>query len=168
MPREDLRVTWSAIDVLTSLKHRSSHPPSAALIRRKIDALSLPATETLGVLVDLFFAIAEKKCRLSPRQVDGLTWAVKCFPGNTATEVEDVHARREVVSVTAVKAAWFEAGHILRLGIESLTAARVHGIPLVPIATDRHTKAVAVLEEGKPGCVRKPPLKCWVTETPLC
>ena len=53
---------------------------------------------------------------------------------------------------TAVKAAWFEAGHILRLGIESLTAARVHGIPLVPIATDRHTKAVAVLEEGKPGC----------------
>ena len=152
VPREDLRVTWSAIDALTSLKHRSSNPPSAALIRRKIDALSLPATETLGVLVDLFFAIAEKKCRLSPRQVDGLTWAVKCFPENTATEVADVHARREVVSVTAVKAAWFEAGHILRLGIESLTAARVHGIPLVPIATDRHTKAVAVLEEGKPGC----------------
>ena len=152
VPREDLRVTWSAIDALTSLKHRSSNPPSAALIRRKIDALSLPATETLGVLVDLFFAIAEKKCRLSPRQVDGLTWAVKCFPENTATEVADVHARREVVSATAVKAAWFEAGHILRLGIESLTAARVHGIPLVPIATDRHTKAVAVLEEGKPGC----------------
>ena len=152
VPREDLRVTWSAIDALTSLKHRSSNPPSAALIRRKIDALSLSALDSFGVLVDLLFKMAEKQCRLSPRQVDGLTWAVKCFPENTATEVAHVHARREVVSARAVEAARFEASHILRLGIESLTAARVHGIPLVPIATDRHTKAVAVLEEGKPGC----------------
>ena len=61
MPREDLRVTWSAIDALTSLKHRSSNPPSAALIRRKIDALSLSALDSFGVLVDLLFKIAEKK-----------------------------------------------------------------------------------------------------------
>ena len=53
LSREDMRGTLSVVDVLTSLKRSTSHPPTAALIRRKIDALSLPALDTLGFLMDL-------------------------------------------------------------------------------------------------------------------
>ena len=42
-----------------------------------------------------------------------------------------------------------EFSHILRLGIESITTAQKRGIPLHPIATDRHVQAMAVLREGK-------------------
>ena len=146
---EDMRATWSVVDVLTSLKRRTSHPPTAALIRRKIDALSLPARDTLGFLVD--FTIAETQGQLSPRQVGGMALAVRRYPDDTATEVAHVHARCEVVSAAAVEAVRFESSHLLRLGIESLTVAREHGIHLAPVATDRHAKAVAVLAEGKQG-----------------
>ena len=146
---EDMRATWSVVDVLTSLKRRTSHPPTAALIRRKIDALSLPARDTLGFLVD--FMIAETQGQLSPRQVGGMALAVRRYPDDTATEVAHVHARCEVVSAAAVEAVRFESSHLLRLGIESLTVAREHGIHLAPVATDRHAKAVAVLAEGKQG-----------------
>ena len=104
---EDMRATWSVVDVLTSLKRRTSHPPTAALIRRKIDALSLPARDTLGFLVD--FTIAETQGQLSPRQVGGMALAVRCFPDDTATEFAHVHARCEVVSAAAVEAIRYES-----------------------------------------------------------
>ena len=37
LSREDLRRTWSMVDILTSLKRSTSHSPTAALIRRKLD-----------------------------------------------------------------------------------------------------------------------------------
>ena len=70
---EDLQAAWSAIKVLTSLKRRNSQPPTAALIRRKLDALSLPALDRLGFLVGL--AIAETHSRLRVDQVGGLARA---------------------------------------------------------------------------------------------
>ena len=103
--------TWSVVDLLTSLKRRTSHPPTAALIRRKFNALSLPALDTLVFMMDL--TIAEKHGRLSRHQVGGLALAVRCFPDDTATEVAHVHARREVVSAAAVEAVRFESSHLL-------------------------------------------------------
>ena len=52
LSREDLRRTWSVVDILTSLKRNTSHSPTAALIRRKLDALPLPALDKLGCLVE--------------------------------------------------------------------------------------------------------------------
>jgi len=147
---EDLQAARSAIKVLTSLKRRNSQPPTAALIRRKLDALSLPALDRLGFLVGL--AIAETHGQLRVDQVDGLARAVRYFPADTATEVSHVHACGEVVSTAAVEEASFECSHILRIGMESLAVARKHGIPLYPIPTNRHAAAMAVLAEGKLGC----------------
>ena len=73
LSREDLQAAWSVIKVLTSLKRRNSQPPTAALIRRKIDALSLPALDRLAFSVGL--AIAETHGRLRVDQVGGLAWA---------------------------------------------------------------------------------------------
>ena len=149
LSNEDMRGTWSVVDLLTSLKWRTSHPPTAALIRRKIDALSLPALDTLGFLMDL--TIAEKQGRLSPHQVGGLALAVRCFPGHIATEVAHVHACGEVVSAAAVEAARFEQGHILRIGLEHLAAARKHGIPLHPVSTHTYVNALADLQKDEGG-----------------
>ena len=161
---EDMRATWSVVDVLTSLKRRTSHPPTAALIRRKIDALSLPARDTLGFLVD--FTIAEKQGRLSPRQVGGMALAVRCFPDDTATEVAHVHARCEVVSAAAVEAVRFESSHLLRLGIESLTQwpGSTQWTQSQPPVTQRQWLFLRRVNRA----VRKPPFKSWVSETPLC
>ena len=145
---EDLWGTWSVVNALTSLKHHS-HPPTAVLIRRKIDALSLPALDTLGILVDL--TIAEKHGRLSRHQVGGLAMAVRCFPDDTASEVAHVHACGEVVSAAAVEAARFEQGHILRIGLEHLAAARKHGIPLHPVSTHTYVNALADLQKEEGG-----------------
>ena len=146
---EDLWGTWSVVNALTSLKHHS-HPPTAVLIRRKIDALSLPALDTLGILVDL--TIAEKHGRLSRHQVGGLAMAVRCFPDDTASEVAHVHACGEVVSAAAVEADRFESGHILRIGLEHLAVARKHGIPLHPIiSTDTYADALAALKKDEGG-----------------
>ena len=150
MSREDLQAAWSVIRVLTSLKRRNSQPPTAALIRRKIDALSLPALDRLAFLVGL--AIAETHGQLRVDQVGGLERAVRGFPADTATEVAHVLACGEVVSTAAVEVARFECSHVIRIGKESLAVARKHGIPLFPIATHRHAEAMAVLAEGKLGC----------------
>ena len=59
---EEMRRTWALVDTLTSVKRRAKHPPpTAELIRRKFDALSLPALDTLSILVD--HTIAEQHGR---------------------------------------------------------------------------------------------------------
>ena len=76
LSRGDLQAAWSVINVLTSLKRRKSQPPTAALIHRKIDALSLPALDDrLGFLVMVGLAIAETQSRLRVDQVGGLARA---------------------------------------------------------------------------------------------
>ena len=76
LSEDQMRRTWALVDVLTSLKRRGNHPPpTAELIRRKFDALSLPALDTLSILVDS--TIAEQRRRLSPRQVCGMAQAVR-------------------------------------------------------------------------------------------
>ena len=148
LSREDLRRTWSVVDILTSLKRNTSHTPTAALLRRKLDALPLPALDKLGCLVDL--AILQRHGHhLSTGHYHGFQLAISSFPDDTATEVARAHSCREVISVRAIEAARLEFSHILRLGIESITTAQKRGIPLHPIATDRHVQAMAVLREGK-------------------
>ena len=145
---EDLRRTWSVVDVLTALKRNTNHRPTAALIRRKVDALSLPALDQLGCLVDLTI-LQRHGHHLSTRHYHGFQLAINSFPDQTATELAIVHSRREVISAAAIDAVRFAWGHMLRLGIESIKRAQKRGIPLHPIATDRHARALAVLHEGK-------------------
>ena len=90
--REDLQAACSVIKVLTSLKRRNSQPPTAALIRRKLDALSLPAIDRLGFVVGL--TIGQTHGQLRVDQVGGLARAVRGFPADTATEVAHVLAPR--------------------------------------------------------------------------
>ena len=145
---EEMRRTCDVLDVLTTFKRRTKQtPPTATLIRRKLDNLSIPALDTLSILVD--HTISEKHRRLSPRQVCGMVQAVRCFPDETAAEVAHVHACNEVVSAAAVNAASFEAGHVLRIGLHHLEAARKRGIPLCPIATDLHACSMAACLESK-------------------
>jgi hypothetical protein len=146
LSREDLHAAWSVIKILTSLKRRKSQSPTAALIRRKLDALSSPALDLVGL------TIGQTHGQLRVDQVGGLARAVRGFPADTATEVAHVHACGEVLSTAAVEVARFECSHVLRIGVESLAVARKHGIPLYPIPTDLHAEAVAVLAEGKLGC----------------
>ena len=148
LSREDLRRTWSVVDVLTSLKRNTSHSPTAALIRRKLDALPLPAIEKLGCLVDLTI-LQRHGHRLSTRHYHGFQLAISSFPDDTATEIARAHSCREVISAAAIEAARLDFSHVLRLGIESITTAQKRGIPLHPIATDRHVQAMTVLQEGK-------------------
>ena len=54
-----------------------------------------------------------------------------------------------MISAAAIEAARFDFSHVLRLGIESITTAQKRGIPLHPIATDRHVQAMTILQEGK-------------------
>ena len=95
---EQMRRTWALVDLLTSLsKRRANHhpPPTAELIRRKFDALSLPALDSLSIVVDQ--TIAEQHGRLSPSQVCGMARAVRSFPEDTAAEVAYAHACGKVV-----------------------------------------------------------------------
>ena len=79
--------------------------------------------------------------------------AVRDFPEDTAKEVAYAHACNNVVSDATVKAASFQSSHALRLGLEHLAMARDRGIPLSPIATDRHLQALATLvKDGSNKC----------------
>ena len=148
LSREDLRRTWSMVDILTSLKRNTSHSPTAALIRRKLDALPLPALDKLGCLVDLTI-LQRHGHHLSIGHYHGFQLAISSFPDDTATEIARAHSCREVISAAAIEAARFDFSHVLRLGIESITTAQKRGIPLHPIATDRHVQAMTILQEGK-------------------
>ena len=157
LSEDQMRRTWGLVDIFTSLKRRANHqPPTAELIRRKFDALSLPALDTLSILVD--HTIAGQHRRLSPRQICGMARAVRDFPEDTAKEVAYAHACNNVVSDATVKAASFQSSHALRLGLEHLAMARARGIPLSPIATDRHLAALASLVKDRSN-------KCAALET---
>ena len=144
---DQMRRTRALVDILTSLKRRANHPPpTEELILRNFDALSLPALNTLSILID--HTTAGQHRRLSPRQVCGMSQAVIVFSEDTASEVAHVHACESVVSAVAVKRASLDASHVLRLGLEHLAVARERGIPLCPVATDRHLQAMDAFARG--------------------
>ena len=144
---EEMRRTWALVDILTSVKRSANHPPpTAELIRRKFDALSLPALDTLSVLVD--HTIAERHCRLAQSHVFGMERAVRSFREETAAEVAHAHACNSVVSDATVKMFSLETTSIVHRGSEHLAVARERGIPMSPIATDRHAQAMAALARG--------------------
>ena len=148
LSEDHMRRTWALVDILTLLKRRGNHPPpTAELIRRKYDALSLPALDTLSIMVDS--TIAEQRRRLSPRQVCGMAQAVRAFQQDTASEVAHVHACNNVVSAAAVKRASYAASHELRIGLLHLAEARKRGIPLSPIPTDLHAHAMNALADSE-------------------
>ena len=147
MSSEEMRRTWAVVDVLTSSKRRTKQPPpTAALIRRKYDALSLPALDTLcSVMVH---TIAIEHGRFSPCQICGMAQAVRCFPDETAAEVQVAHvhacneechlprSRQPLPPQPLTRYRSFVAGHVLRIGLSHLAAARKRGMPLFPIVTD--------------------------------
>ena len=144
LPLYEMRRTWALVDLLTSLKRRAHHPPpTTELIRRKFETLPRPALDTLSILVDQ--TIAEQHGRLSPSQVCGMARAVRSFPEDTAAEVAYVHACGKVVSDATVEATRLQTSHLLRMGLEHLVEARQSGVPLCPIASDRHVRATAAL-----------------------
>jgi len=148
LAEDQMRRTWALVDILTLLKRRGNHPPpTAELIRRKFGALSLPALDTLSIMVDS--AIAEKHRRLSPRQICGMVQAIRVFQEDTASEVAHVHACNNVVSATAVKRASCVAAHELRIGLQHLAEARKRGIPLSPIPTDLHAHAMNAVADSE-------------------
>ena len=119
LSEDQMRRIWALIDILTSLKRRANPPPpTAELILRKFDDLSLPALDTLSLLID--HTTAGQHRRLSPREVCGMSQAVRVFPEDTASEVAHVHACESVVSAAAVETASFAASQALRLGLEHL------------------------------------------------
>ena len=135
LSEEQLRRTWSLIDILTMLKRRGNlPPPTAELILRKFDGLSLLALDNLSMLIE--YTIAEQGRRLCPDQVCAMAHAVRVFPEDTASEIAHAHACESVASADGVKRASHEGSHLLRLGLEQLAMARKKGLPLVPIATD--------------------------------
>jgi hypothetical protein len=138
---EDLRGGFSIVKLLTSLKQR--RPPTESLIRRKFDALSRSAVETLPRLVEI--VLATKQSELSPHQRGGVWRAVRSFPAETAAESAHVHACGAVASDEAVGFARDQASHMLRIGLEHQAAARRKGIPLCPVATDLHVLAMGAL-----------------------
>ena len=146
---EQMRRTWALVDLLTSLKRRANHPPpTAELIRRRFDTLPMPALDTLSILVD--HTISEQHGQLSQSQVCGMARAVRSFPEDTASEVAYAQACGKVVSDTStVKAASRQTSHLRRVGFEHLAVARHRGIPLCPIASDRHANALATLAEDR-------------------
>ena len=97
-------------------------------------------------------ASIEDGVRLGSHQIDGIARAVSsCFQADTASEIAHVHACGGVVSVAAAKAAYYEYSHVLRIGLQHFALARKIGIPLRPIATDVHARAIAALTKGKGG-----------------
>ena len=161
---EQMRRTWALVDILTSLKRRANHPPpTAELIRRKFDTLPMPALDALSILVDHTIA-----SRLGQSMVCGMARAVRSFPEDTAAEVAYAHACGKVVSDATVKAASRQTSHLRRVGFEHLTEARQSGVPLCPIASDRHLRAMAALvkdRKNRKGAAVQPSIS-WVWTTP--
>ena len=144
---EEMRRTCALVDLLTSVKRSANHPPpTAELVRRKFAALSSPALDTLPVLVD--HTIAERHCRLAQSHVFGMERAVRSFREETAAEVAHAHACNSVVSDATVKTVSLQTTSIVHRGSEHLAVARERGIPMCPIATDRHAQAMAALARG--------------------
>ena len=106
----------------------------------------MPALDTLLILVD--HTIAERHCRLAQSHVFGMERAVRSFQEDTAAEVAHAHACNSVVSDATVKTVSLKTTSIVHRGSEHLAMARERGIPMCPIATDRHAQALAALASG--------------------
>jgi len=141
LSRKEHRSVHSVLPILTSLKWRRKWHPTALLIRRKLDELSRPALDSLSFRL----AFVDGKT-LSPHQLFGISRAVRYYPAETAEEVAHAHHRGEVISTSASNAAYVASSHILRLAIEHIQSARGIGLPLLPIATDRHLRAMSAFQ----------------------
>jgi len=75
--------------------------------------------------------------------------AVRSFPEDTAAEVAYAHACGKAVSDATIKAARVQSSHALRVGFEHLASARQSGVPLCPMSTDRHLRAMAALAKDR-------------------
>ena len=146
---EQMKRTWALVDILTSLKTRRTNrpPPTAEQIIRKFDTLPMPALDALSILVESTFR--ELHAGLGQGMVCGMARAVRSFQKDTAAEVAYAHACGKVVSDATVEAARVQTSHLLRMGIEHLTDARQSGVPLCPMASDRHMHAMATLNNRK-------------------
>jgi hypothetical protein len=92
--------------------------------------------------------IAIEHGRFSPCQICGMAQAVRCFPDETAAEVQVAHvhacneechlprSRQPLPPQPLTRYRSFVAGHVLRIGLSHLAAARKRGMPLFPIVTD--------------------------------
>jgi len=145
---EQMRRTWALVDILTSLKRRTNHPPpTAEQIIRKFDTLPMPALDALSILVKS--TMRDLHAGLGQGMVCGMARAVRSFQEDTAVEVAYAHACGKVASDATVEAARVQTSHLLRMGIEHLTDARQSGVPLCPMASDRHMHALATLNNRK-------------------
>ena len=143
----ELRSAWSAIEIIirrSSRNRRSNRPLTSLLIRRKLDALSGPALDSLT------FILATKS-DLSSHQIGGISQAVRYFQAEVAAEVAYVHNCGAVVSEKASKAAYSVSSHMLWLALGYTRKARGNGLPLHPISTDKHLLAVAAFQKGEGG-----------------
>ena len=145
---EQMKRTWALVDILTSLKRRTNRPPpTAEQIIRKFDTLPMPALDALSILVESTFR--ELHAGLGQGMVCGMARAVRSFQADTAAEVAYAHACGKVVCDATVEAARVQTSHVLRMGLEHLTDARQSGVPLCPIASDRHLRAMAALAKDR-------------------
>lgn len=81
--QEELRGAWSAIESIirrSSRNRRSNRPLTSLLIRRKLDALSGPALDSLTFIL-------ATKTDLSSHQVGGISRVVRYFQAEVAEEV---------------------------------------------------------------------------------
>ena len=145
--QEELRGAWSAIESIirrSSRNRRSNRPLTSLLIHRKLDALSGPALDSLTFIL-------ATKTDLSSHQVGGISRVVRYFQAEVAEEVAYVHNCGAVVSEKASKAAYSVSSHMLRLALGYVRKARGNGLPLHPVATDKHLLAVAAFQKGEGG-----------------
>ena len=138
----------SLVDIFTSLKRRTTQPPTQALIQRKINSLSLPALETLSLSVENRIVSNHGSRRLSPLQIAGTARAVQLFPTETVAEIAHVHALGEVMSAAAVGSVHFQTSHLHRIGVQHLALAQKRGMAIHPIATDLHARAMEARNDG--------------------
>ena len=108
---------YSITDLLTTLNQRTNRPPTSSLICRKLDALPRDTFDSLGLIIAAKTGV-EDGVRLSSDQIGGIERAVSCkFQADTASEIAHVHACGGVTSAAAVKAAYYEQSHVLRIGL---------------------------------------------------
>ena len=146
--RHDQLCACSLVDIFTSLKRRTTQPPTQALIQRKINSLSLPALETLSLSVENRIVSNHGSRRLSPLQIAGTARAVQFFPTETVAEIAHVHALGEVMSAAAVGSVHFQTSHLHRIGVQHLALAQKRGMAIHPIATDLHARAMEARNDG--------------------
>ena len=129
--RHDQLCACSLVDIFTSLKRRTTQPPTQALIQRKINSLSLPALETLSLSVENRIVSNHGSRRLSPLQIAGTARAVQFFPTETVAEIAHVHALGEVMSAAAVGSVHFKPVTSIVLAFSTWPSRKSEGWPFI-------------------------------------